>query len=66
MSDASPTAEAFADKILRAVPWHHGAFNFYLGDRLGWFDALAQATAAELAKHALAQLLQTCQPLSGL
>jgi len=52
MSDASPTAEAFADKIFRAA-WHHGAFNSYLGDRLTGFDALAEAsaTAAELAER---------------
>jgi hypothetical protein len=33
------------------APWK--TFNLYLGDRLGWFDALAEgpATAAELAER---------------
>jgi 2-polyprenyl-3-methyl-5-hydroxy-6-metoxy-1,4-benzoquinol methylase len=50
---ASQTAEAFADKIFRAALGTMETFNFYLGDRLGWFDALAEAsaTAAELAER---------------
>ena len=50
---ASHTAEAFADKIFRAALGTMETFNFYLGDRLGWFDALAEAaaTAAELAER---------------
>jgi hypothetical protein len=50
---ASHTAEAFADKIFRAALGTMETFNFYLGDRFGWFDALAEAaaTAAELAER---------------
>jgi hypothetical protein len=50
---ASQTAEAFADKIFRAALGTMETFNLYLGDHLGWFDALAEApaTAAELAER---------------
>ncbi|HET9779018.1 MAG TPA: class I SAM-dependent methyltransferase [Propionibacteriaceae bacterium] len=51
-STASQTAEAFADKVFKAALGTMETFNLYLGDRLGWFDALAEApaTAAELAE----------------
>jgi hypothetical protein len=50
---ACQTAEAFGDKIFRAALGTMKTFNLYLGDRLGWFDALAEgpATAAELAER---------------
>ena len=52
-SIASQTAEGFADKVFRAALGTMETFNLYLGDRLGWFDALAEAsaTAAELAER---------------
>ena len=50
-SIADQSAEAFADKVFRASLGTMETFNLYLGDRLGWLDALAEApaTAAELA-----------------
>ena len=47
------TAEAFNDKVFRAALGTMETFNLYLGDRLGWFDALAEAPAspAELAER---------------
>jgi SAM-dependent methyltransferase len=50
-SVADQNAEAFADKVFRASLGTMETFNLYLGDRLGWLDALAEApaTAAELA-----------------
>ncbi len=52
-SIASQTAEGFADKIFKAALGTMETFNLYLGDRLGWLDALAEAsaTAAELAER---------------
>ncbi len=52
-SIASQTAEGFADKVFRAALGTMETFNLYLGDRLGWFDALAEASAnaAELAER---------------
>jgi hypothetical protein len=47
------TAEAFADKVFTAALGTMETFNLYLGERLGWFDALAAAAAtpAELAER---------------
>ena len=52
-SIASQTAEAFADKVFKAALGTMETFNLYLGDRLGWLDALAAApaTAGELAER---------------
>jgi 2-polyprenyl-3-methyl-5-hydroxy-6-metoxy-1,4-benzoquinol methylase len=52
-SIAGQTAEAFADKVFKAALGTMETFNLYLGDRLGWLDALAEApaTAAELAER---------------
>jgi hypothetical protein len=52
-SIASQTAEAFADKVFKAALGTMETFNLYLGDRLGWLDALADAsaTAGELAER---------------
>jgi 2-polyprenyl-3-methyl-5-hydroxy-6-metoxy-1,4-benzoquinol methylase len=48
-----PTTEEFADRILTAALGTMETLNLYLGDRLGWFDALAEAeaTPAELAER---------------
>jgi hypothetical protein len=50
-SIAEQNAEAFADKVFKAALGTMETLNRYLGDRLGWPDALAQvpATAVELA-----------------
>jgi hypothetical protein len=50
-SIAEQNAEAFADKVFKAALGTMETLNRYLGDRLGWLDALAQvpATAVELA-----------------
>jgi hypothetical protein len=37
--------EAFIDKVFKAALGTMETFNQYLGDRLGWFDALAEASA---------------------
>ena len=52
-SIVSQTAEAFADKVFKAALGTMETFNLYLGDRLGWFDALSEApaTAGELAER---------------
>ena len=52
-SIASQTAEGFADKVFKAALGTMETFNLYLGDRLGWLDALAEAsaTASELAER---------------
>jgi hypothetical protein len=34
---------AFSDKVFHAALGTMETFNLYLGDRLGWFDALAEA-----------------------
>jgi SAM-dependent methyltransferase len=54
---ASRTAEQFADKVFQAALGTMETLNLYLGDRLGWFDALAEApaTAAELAERTKTQ-----------
>jgi SAM-dependent methyltransferase len=51
------TSEEFADKFFRAALGTMETFNLYLGDRLGWLDALAEApaTAAELADRTRTQ-----------
>jgi SAM-dependent methyltransferase len=48
-----PTAEEFADKVFTAALGTMEVFNLYLGERLGWLDALAEAPAApaELAER---------------
>jgi hypothetical protein len=48
---------AFADKVFKAALGTMETFNLYLGDRLGWFDALveAPATAADLADRTKTQ-----------
>ena len=48
---------AFGDKVFHAALGTMETFNLYLGDRLGWFDALAEApaTAAELAERTKTQ-----------
>jgi SAM-dependent methyltransferase len=48
---------AFSDKVFHAALGTMETFNLYLGDRLGWFDALAEApaTAAELAERTKTQ-----------
>ena len=53
----SRTAEQFADKVFQAALGTMETLNLYLGDRLGWFDALAAApaTAAELAERTKTQ-----------
>jgi len=54
---ATQTAEQFADKVFQAALGTMETLNLYLGDRLGWFDALAAApmTAAELAERTKTQ-----------
>ncbi|HEY6665548.1 MAG TPA: methyltransferase domain-containing protein [Propionibacteriaceae bacterium] len=54
---ASWTAEQFADKVFKAALGTMETFNLYLGDRLGWLDALAEApaTAAQLAERTSTQ-----------
>jgi len=48
---------AFSDKVFHAALGTMETFNLYLGDRLGWLDALAEApaTAAELAERTKTQ-----------
>ncbi|MFP3712952.1 class I SAM-dependent methyltransferase [Puerhibacterium sp. TATVAM-FAB25] len=51
-SASPPTAEAFAERLLAAALGAVEVLSVYLGDRLGWYQALAQAdtlTAEELA-----------------
>lgn len=47
------TAEEFADKVFTAALGTMETFNLYIGERLGWLDALAEtaATPAELAQR---------------
>jgi hypothetical protein len=54
---AGPTAEEFADKLFNAALGTMETFNLYLGDRLGWLDALAEGpvTAAELTERTKTQ-----------
>jgi SAM-dependent methyltransferase len=56
-SIAEQNAEAFADKVFKAALGTMETFNLYLGDRLGWLDALARAptTAVELADRTRTQ-----------
>jgi 2-polyprenyl-3-methyl-5-hydroxy-6-metoxy-1,4-benzoquinol methylase len=53
MANTRPTAQEFADKVFTATLGTMETFNLYLGERLGWLDALAQtpATPAELAER---------------
>jgi len=53
MANTPPTAQEFADKVFAATLGTMETFNLYLGERLGWLDALAQApaTPAELAER---------------
>jgi hypothetical protein len=48
---------AFGGKVFQAALGTMETFNMYLGDRLGWLDALAEApaTAAELAERTKTQ-----------
>jgi 2-polyprenyl-3-methyl-5-hydroxy-6-metoxy-1,4-benzoquinol methylase len=48
---------AFNDKVFKAALGTMETFNLYLGDRLGWFEALAETpvTAAELAERTKTQ-----------
>jgi hypothetical protein len=48
-----PSTEEFADKVFTAALGTMETFNLYLGERLGWLDALAEApaTPAELAER---------------
>ena len=48
-----PNTEEFADKVFTAALGTMETFNLYLGERLGWLDALAEApaTPAELAER---------------
>jgi SAM-dependent methyltransferase len=48
---------AFSEKVFHAALGTMETFNLYLGDRLGWLDALAEApaTAAELAERTKTQ-----------
>ena len=39
---AGRTAEEFANKLFNAALGTMETFNLYLGDRLGWLDALAE------------------------
>ncbi len=51
-SASPPTAEAFAERLLASTLGAVEILSVYLGDRLGWYQALAQAdtlTAEELA-----------------
>jgi hypothetical protein len=52
---ADPTA--FSDKVFHAALGTMETFNLYIGDRLGWLEALAEApaTAAELAERTKTQ-----------
>jgi len=52
-SNTPPSAEEFADKLLTAALGTMETFNLYLGERLGWLDALAEAAATptELAER---------------
>ena len=54
---ANRTTEQFADKIFQAALGTMETLNLYLGDQLGWFDALAaaSATAGELAEQTKTQ-----------
>jgi SAM-dependent methyltransferase len=54
---AGPTAEEFTDKLFNAALGTMETFNLYLGDRLGWLDALAEGptTAAELTERTKTQ-----------
>jgi hypothetical protein len=56
-SIAERDADAFADKVFKAALGTMETFNLYLGDRLGWLDALAESpvTAAELAERTKTQ-----------
>ena len=48
-----PNTEEFADKVFTAALGTMETFNLYLGERLGWLDAVAEApaTPAELAEQ---------------
>ena len=49
---AGPSAEAYADRLFHAGLGAFETLSVYVGDRLGWFRALAEhgpLTAAELA-----------------
>ena len=48
-----PNTEEFADKVFAAALGTMEIFNLYLGERLGWLDAVADApaTPAELAER---------------
>lgn len=54
---ADQPAEAFADKVFQAALGTMETFNVYIGDRLGWLDALAEgpSTATELAERTKTQ-----------
>ncbi len=53
MANTRPTAQEFADKVFTAALGTMETFNLYLGERLGWLDALAEAAATptELAER---------------
>jgi SAM-dependent methyltransferase len=50
---ADPSASEYSDKIFTAVLGTMETFSLYLGERLGWWDALANGplTASELANR---------------
>jgi SAM-dependent methyltransferase len=52
-SAADRTAAEFADKVFAALLGSMETINLFLGERLGWLDALASGplTATELAEH---------------
>ena len=57
MTTAPTDIATFNDKVFQAALGTMETFNLYLGDRLGWLDALAEspATAAELAERTKTQ-----------
>jgi hypothetical protein len=57
MTTAPTDIATFNDKMFQAALGTMETFNLYLGDRLGWLDALAEspATAAELAERTKTQ-----------
>ena len=55
MTQATPTAEEFSERLFGATVHMIDVLAVYLGDRLGWYRALAEdgpATAAELVARA--------------
>ena len=58
-----PSTEEFADKVFTAALGTMETFNLYLGERLGWLDALARPGHSGRARRANQN--QPATPLNG-